>query len=146
MFKSGVYERKRLPTLQRLTDGGWRVYVLSGTEISDRRSFFVACSRVFPLDPPLGGHDKWDALSDSLFEGLRSSPAGKIAILWSRADKLRTVLPDDYQVALGVFRDVADLLRNPKMTSGPTKTVCALVESEGGELSAKTNPVIDPLP
>lgn len=48
---------------------GWRVLVLP-RGISDRSSFFRGMKATCPLDPPIIRNDVWDALSDSLWNGL----------------------------------------------------------------------------
>jgi len=43
-------------------------------------------SETFPLSPPLGEGGSWDALSDSLFDGLMDTEGDRIAIVWPRSE------------------------------------------------------------
>jgi hypothetical protein len=95
-----------------LRSSGWRVYVLPA-DIDARDSFFDAIRAQFPLDPPLTTNRSWDALSDSLFEGLSQLADNRIAIIWPR-------LPaetDDMTIALSILDDVRHLLSNENKKS-----------------------------
>lgn len=109
--------------IEELTAAGWHVHVLPGKHAVDRASFLRAVSSSLPLDPPLVLHRSWDAMKDSLWEGLLESQPKKIAIVWERSDVLQTQSPRDYEIAVAVFTRVADTLRDERVTGGPTKRV-----------------------
>jgi hypothetical protein len=71
----------------------------------------------------------WDALSDSLWEGLFTHPARRIAILWSNTTVMASSASSDFQIAVGVLADVANSLPDPRMTQGAPKKVVVLVEA-----------------
>jgi len=107
---------------------GFTVFVLPTVGIVDRASFFGAVRATFPLDPPLVGSHSWDALSDSLWEGLYTSTARRIAIVWQGTRAMATSASRDFETALDVLADVARLLADPQATCGTTKEVAILVE------------------
>ena len=84
-FKSGLHQVDDLDAGEAqaaLTQDGWLAFVLDGTQITDRESFFTVVRRIVPLDPPVYRNCVWDALSDSLFGGIDLIEADKVAILW----------------------------------------------------------------
>lgn len=107
---------------------GFTTFVLPAMGIVDRASFFDAVRATFPLDPPLVGCRSWDALSDSLWEGLYTHAARRIAILWQGTRAMATSASSDFETALNVLADVASLLADPQATRGITKEVAVLVE------------------
>jgi hypothetical protein len=112
--------------IEKLTAAGWHVYVLPGKHAVDRTSFLRAVSSSLPLDPPLVLHRSWDAMKDSLWEGLLESEPKNIAIVWERSDVLQRQSPRDFEIAVAVFTRVADTLRDERVTGGPTKRVTVL--------------------
>jgi len=82
----------------------------------------------FPLDPPLKGSCSWDALSDSLVEGLYTHSAQRIAIVWQGTFTMASAASDDFQTAVDVLSEVAGLLADRNATRGATKEVAILVE------------------
>jgi hypothetical protein len=105
------------------TQDGCAVYVLPGHAVIDRESVFKAIRASCPLDPPLHGNRNWDALSDSLWNGLYELEQDCILIVWPDADALRRAAPDEHQVALEVLADIAETLADPKFTGGKPKRV-----------------------
>jgi hypothetical protein len=69
----------------------------------------------------------WDALSDSLWEGIYRLDAPVVAILWTGASDLRRNAPDDFAIAIAVLRDVASSLGNENDTNGEPRQVCIYV-------------------
>jgi len=65
---------------RELANCGNRVFLLA-SGIKDKRAFFEGVRRSLPLDPPLVGDHTWDALSDSLWNGLHGVDASAIAII-----------------------------------------------------------------
>jgi hypothetical protein len=88
-----------------LRSSGWLVFLLPA-EVTTRDSFFDAVRAVFPLAPPLVSNGSWDALSDSLFEGLSHLSERQIAIIWPRA----AAQTEDMTTALGILDDVRHAL------------------------------------
>jgi hypothetical protein len=105
---------------------GFTVFVLP--DVVDRASFFDAVRATFPLDPPLLGNRSWDALEDSLWEGLYTHPAHRIAILWPSTRAMETAASAELEIALEVLAHVAQSLADPRFTCGAPKEVAILVE------------------
>jgi hypothetical protein len=99
------------------------IYYFSTAEHSGRQGFFDSVRNTFPLDPPLIGDRSWDALSDSLWEGLFILPARKIAILWPDSSKFKEDFPADYRIAFAVLVDVVRSLCTAKTSDGTPKEV-----------------------
>src|ERR1700722_16146664 len=72
---------------------GIRAYVLPGTGVVGRASFFDAVRATLPLDPPLLGTRSWDALSDSLWEGLRTLDTDRVLIIWPNSTTMARAAP-----------------------------------------------------
>jgi hypothetical protein len=124
--RTGALDVERL---RREAEGaGYATFVLPERGIVDRASFFDAVRATFPLDPPLLGSGNWDALSDSLWEGLCTHEARSIAILWPGARAMASSAPDDFEIALNVLADVAGSLADPQATCDHPKAVAILVE------------------
>jgi RNAse (barnase) inhibitor barstar len=107
---------------------GYTMFVLPAEHIVDRASFFDAIRATFPLDPPLVGSRSWDALSDSLWEGLSTHHARRIAILWPSTRAMASASSSDFEIALNVLADVANSLADPRATCGNPKEIAVLVE------------------
>ncbi len=76
------------PALQKvLALGGFQIIHLDGEEIVDRETFFARARRDLPLNPP-EVRWSWDALSDSLWNGIGELGEGRVAVVWSHADEL----------------------------------------------------------
>ena len=93
---------------------GWPVYVLRGAP-SDKAGFVDAVREVLPLDPPVQSAH-WDALSDSLWEGISELHLEKIAIVWPDSDELRRANREDYRTAVEILTDLVFSLADPKFT------------------------------
>ena len=105
---------------------GYAVFVIP--HVIDRASFFDAVRAVFPLDPPLLGSHSWDALSDSLWEGLSTHAAQRVAILWPNTKSMAISSPADFDMALSVLTDLVNSLADPALTTGKPKEIAVLVE------------------
>jgi len=110
---------------------GYVTFALPASGIIDRESFFNTIRATLPLDPPLVSSRSWDALSDSLWEGLRSISNRRIAILWPNARVMTYTASADFELALNVLEDVATSLSDPVLTSGNPKEVAVVVEIAG---------------
>lgn len=74
--------------------------------------------RILPLDPALSGMVHWDALEDSLFEGLVELNSTQIAIVWRDPDNFSAGDKWSYGQAMDVFGRVAGALAIPRLTGG----------------------------
>src|SRR5437868_10004270 len=84
-----------------LQASGYRVLKLP-TNIVDKTTFFAAARAMLPLVPAVP-RDHWDALDDSLFEGLLEHPGDRLAILWSGAGEMRERDRDAFSAAVQVL-------------------------------------------
>jgi len=107
---------------------GYNTFVLPADGIIDRISFFNAIRTTLPLDPPLIGSRSWDAMSDSLWEGLYTLPDIHIAIIWPNARVMASMAPSDFEIALNVLKDITILLADPHTTNGKPKRITVIVE------------------
>jgi hypothetical protein len=107
---------------------GYTTFVLPAKGIIDRTSFFDAIRATFPLDPPLLGSRSWDALSDSLWEGLHKHAARRIAMLWPSTRAMANSASSDFEIALNVLADVASSLADHRGTRDEPKEVVVFVE------------------
>jgi len=115
-------------TRRQAEEAGYWTFVLPDKGIVDRASFFDAVRATFPLDPPLSGSRSWDALSDSLWEGLYTLAARRIAILWPNTRVMAHSASDDFEIAVNVLADVASSLADPGPTLHTPKEVAVIVE------------------
>jgi hypothetical protein len=113
--------------LQEATGQGALVYFLSTPGLADMSSFFDAIKGTFPLDPPIFGQHSWEALSDSLWEGIYALDVKTVVAIWSDAYEMLKNAPDDYEIALSVLGQVAELLADPRVTAGRPKGFCIYV-------------------
>lgn len=90
---------------------------------SGRKAFFDAVRSAVRLDPPVVGERSWDALEDSLWEGLFQRPERRIVIAWRDASDYAARSPEDYEVAISVLSSVGDLLADERATTGRPKEV-----------------------
>ncbi|MET8884366.1 barstar family protein [Streptomyces rubiginosohelvolus] len=88
----------------------------------DKESFFSAVRQSLPLDPPLESSRSWDALSDSLWEGLHAMGERKLTLVWVDAGVVEVGDEEDLKIALHVLRDLAESLSDIDATVGePTE-------------------------
>lgn len=109
---------------------GYHIFVLPGDRIVDQETFFEAVRATLPLDPPLMSNRVWDAMSDSLWEGLYQHPAKHIAIVWPNARLLKRADPSAFEAAISVLSDVVHLLGDARATQDKTKHIAVVVESD----------------
>ena len=103
-----------------------RMIVLRGDKVVDCASFFDAVRASLPLNPPILSSDNWDALSDSIWNGLDELNTGRVLIVWSDSDHMKDS-PEDFQMALYVLEDVIEGLASPEFTQGKPKDVTVLL-------------------
>lgn len=115
-------------TRRQASEAGYTTFVLPAGGVVDRASFFDAIRTTLPLDPPVVGSRSWDALSDSLWEGLHALSDRRIAILWPNARTMARKSSADFETALDILTDVVTLLGDPRATVGKPKEVALVVE------------------
>jgi RNAse (barnase) inhibitor barstar len=96
---------------------------LLNASISTKRDFFRAISQKIQLDPPLGDGLRWDALSDSLWNGLDLLESSKVLIVWPNASLMKTDSPEEFSIATSVLSDVAASLGTKEDTCDEPKEV-----------------------
>lgn len=99
---------------------GARVFVL-GDGILTKQAFFDAIRNVLPLVPPVDGNSSWEALSDSLFEGLHQLPDSHIAIVWPNTSLMASSQPDDFAIATDILAYISATIPDPSLTRMPRK-------------------------
>ncbi|MEO8552435.1 MAG: barstar family protein [Kofleriaceae bacterium] len=102
-----------------------RVVLTLPDDIVDKASFFRAARDTLPLDPPAEG--SWDALDDSLWEGLYQLTSESILIVWPDADPMVRCAPEDFRIAEEILADVASSLADRELTVGRPKDVSVIV-------------------
>lgn len=107
----------------RPLEEGRAVFELDGRKIRDRAGFFAEVKRNMPLDPPLVGSSSWDALADSLWEGLRNLPESHIDVVWHDVGTLHEVASSTLCTAVAILHDVATSLEDSALLVGAPKTV-----------------------
>lgn len=109
-----------------LRDAGWScasLFTITTEGVSGKGGFFNAVRLTFPLDPPLQSARSWDALADSLFEGLLSVKSARILIVWNGAWSMYNESPEAFETAVEVLGHVAGQLADPRATAGQHKDV-----------------------
>lgn len=111
----GVHIRTSVPVdvlMAALADAGWPVFVIGGAPRS-AREFIAAVSEAIPTDPLLGRNEGWDALSDSVFGGLRTLPGERAAIVWPESTRLALSDHEAYRTACEIFRHLVPEVAAP---------------------------------
>jgi hypothetical protein len=114
--------------MTRARSAGLPVFVISTAGRKDGEAFFDAVRATLPLDPPLRSSRSWDALADSLWEGIRLLESDVAVIVWPDSWQFKKGNPTDYGVARTILDDMSKSLRNPVTTGGRPKTVSVLLE------------------
>jgi hypothetical protein len=125
----GVLERKGIPLEElqdRLTEEGWPTYVLRDAP-TDKDQFFASVRAVLPLDPPVQTSYSWDALSDSLWEGLHQLGVETVAIVWPQSEQMMHAEGEAYPVAIDILTDLVFSLADPKFTVDHVTRVLVLL-------------------
>jgi len=95
--------------------------------INSRESFFDAVRSNLPVDPPLVGSRSWEALSDSLWQGLFATDADMMVIAWRDSGTMTLHAPGDYELAIDVLGHVASTLADPRATQGKPRQLSVYV-------------------
>ena len=107
----------------------WLVFELP-EGITDKRAFFQAVKDTLPLNPPLDSDHRWDALSDSLWEGLGESDHDRIAIIWPGSTTMakgRWWWPGPREIARELLAAVADDLAGLEADVDEPKTLMVVL-------------------
>jgi hypothetical protein len=99
------------------------VFVISTAGRFGREAFFDSVRAALPLDPPLESSRSWEALSDSLWEGVRSLESNSAVIVWPDASEFREHNPKDYEIALSILTDLVESISDSVATGGRPKMV-----------------------
>nr|WP_238153914.1 barstar family protein [Streptomyces xinghaiensis] len=91
------------------------------------KAFFDAVRRTLPLDPPLAGWRSWDALADSLWEGIHVLERDRVVLLWPDAASFAEASPEEFRTAVDVVTDVAESLSEEKPTVGRPTDLCVYI-------------------
>ena len=102
------------------------MYLIRGDQAVDCASFFDAVRASLPLNPPIFSSDNWDALSDSIWNGLDESDTNRILIVRSNSDRLKES-PKDFETALYVLQDITETIASPELTVGRPKELTVLL-------------------
>lgn len=98
----------------------------------DAATFFAAVRDALPLNPPLGGVN-WDALADSLCEGLRDLDEECIAIVWPDSALMRSSSRVAYDFACSVFEEIVSNLADESMSDNSPKQLLVLLAEAAEE-------------
>jgi barstar (barnase inhibitor) len=116
---SGFYRPKGADVLSVISDLenlGSAVFAVTGAP-STKAEFVAAVQESLPLDPPIH-RGVWDALADSLWEGLHQPNRDRIAIVWPYSERLRDGDPNAYDIAMLILEDLVRSLADPGSTLG----------------------------
>jgi hypothetical protein len=111
---------------QELEGDGWSVLVVENFSIRDKSSFFEAVRQYLPLDPPLVSNRSWEALSDSLWEGISDLDSAKVALFFPGLQALALEHPKEFDLASQVLADVAESLSRTPLDDDREKIVRVL--------------------
>ncbi|WP_030544111.1 barstar family protein [Streptomyces albus] len=103
------------------------LFRLSTEGRAGRGAFFDAARRTLPLDPPVVGSRSWDALADSLWEGVHALERGRVVVLWPDAASFAEASPEDFRTAVDVLSDVAESLSDERAAVGRPTEFCVYI-------------------
>lgn len=130
LFQRPGLHRSPLSGLARvrrdLETNGWKVLVLP-TTIRDTPSFFKGVRDTVDLDPPVLRNSNWDALDDSLWEGLHTIGAERIALIWPDATTMAERDPRGYEIAIQILTNLPRSLGDDELTVGEPKQLSIIV-------------------
>jgi hypothetical protein len=108
------------------------IYIISTGGRAGREVFFDAIRRALPLNPPIVSARSWDALADSMWEGIHSLNRPRVVVLWPDSSPFSEGAPSDFETALSVFEQVASELADGGLTLGEPVEACFYVGSPSG--------------
>ena len=83
---------------------------------------------MLPLHPSLESSRSWDALADSLWQGLYELGVPRVVVLWTGSEAVRVTSPQEFDTAVEVLAALADELANPEPTDGRPVELCVYVD------------------
>ncbi|WP_432116277.1 barstar family protein [Streptomyces sp. S1] len=105
------------------------LFTLSTGGRTDKEAFFRAVRESLPLDPPLSvTRHVWDALADSLWNGLHDLDAPRVVVVWPDAGSVAEA-HGDYAIALDILRDLPTSLADPRYDRGRRTELSVYVAS-----------------
>lgn len=104
-----VHQKRIKEIREYFEEKGYSVLNINDREINSIQSFFKYISNYLPLDPPISGQIHFDALEDSLFDGLVSLNSSNIVIIWENAD---TMFNNDINSMIKVIVMFNDVMRS----------------------------------
>ena len=110
----------------QLRQDGWTVFRLDAN-IVDSVGFFASVRKTLPLNPPVVSDFCWDALSDSLWEGLLELTDKRIAIIWPTASALSSQDPESFGHVSSILASVSGSLAHGRDSLGIVKDVRILL-------------------
>jgi hypothetical protein len=108
------------------------IYVISTRGQAGRDVIFDAIRRALPLNPPILTSRSWDALADSMWEGIYLLNRPCVVVLWPDSSPFSEAAADEFQIALSVFEQVASELADVGFTVGRAVEACFYVGSPSG--------------
>lgn len=114
----------------RICDDGWKVFVLKGAVMRDAAGLFDAIRAALPLDPPIERLVSWDALEDSIWEGLMEIPAKRIAVLWLDFNVFHRAAPTEAKLFSELLEGISASLANPQFAAGTPKQVAIVLHEQ----------------
>lgn len=109
LIEPGVYSYRSRASIAsiawRARITGWRFFHLDGQRIESKADLLAACAEAMRFPVTFGRN--WDALEDSLRD-LSWAPAHRgYLLLYDGAGRLAAAAPEDFAVAVDVFRSAA---------------------------------------
>lgn len=98
----------------------YKVYDINA---SCKHTIFENIKSKLPLDPPLVSNHVWDALLDSLFEGLSLEKSDEFLLICHETHEYKINHPSDYVIFLDVLKSVSDGLFDSENTAGNPKNL-----------------------
>jgi hypothetical protein len=108
-------------------EAGARYFMISTAGAQHQVAFFDAVRRALPLNPPIHGNGSWDALLDSLREGIYELNEPLVLLLWTGAADLASADPKGYQNALSVLTAVSEDLADPEYAEERLTRLCCYI-------------------
>lgn len=110
---SGIYHfdsAARISFLEQEADkADWRLYVLDGKKISDKKTFLAAIAQSMNFPDYFGKN--WDALNDCLTDMSWAEPGKGYIVLFQAPERMYKKSPQDLAVALDIFKSAIEFWR-----------------------------------
>ncbi|WP_143269355.1 barstar family protein [Mangrovitalea sediminis] len=106
---------------------GWKIYYLPKLMVT-KDQFFEGIRESLPLDPPLVTNRSWDALADSLWNGMDGLAEDKILIIWPDSMEMESKEPETFSIASAILADLTTLFADNEITNDSVKKIMVLRE------------------